>query len=157
MKKIEKKYEVYVAKDGANFSTEDACVKYELQLEEKEKQKKKIEAAEKLRIENLDEQMPLSSDGLVNEDNTFRWYRLQNRNDFAILNEAYRFSLREPETYPEILCVETCGHEAYMDDAYSYDITTCKKITEEFWEKLGFKVNIDVSKRPYMTEGYKKV
>lgn len=30
MKKIEKKYEVYVAKDGTNFSTEDACVKCQL-------------------------------------------------------------------------------------------------------------------------------
>ena len=39
------------------------------------------------------------------------------------------------------MCVETVGYEAYMDDAYSYNMGTCKKITESLWKELGYKIN----------------
>ena len=95
------------------------------------------------RIIELDEHLPLSNDGLINENNTFRWYKLNNETDFETVNKAYGNSLNVPESYPEIMCVETVGYEAYMDDAYSYNMGTCKKITESFWKELGVKVTFE--------------
>ncbi len=138
-KSIEQKIISYIADDGTEFKTEKECKGYE----QKKIFKELIEAAEKLRIAELDEQMPLSDDGLMNENNTFRWYKLKNKEDFETVDKAYGNALREPKIYPEVMCVETCGYEAYMDDAYSYDMTTCKEITENFWKKLGYKVAIE--------------
>lgn len=139
IKIVEQKVITYVSEDGTEFRTESECKDYET----KKFVKNFIEAAEKLRITELDEHLPLSNDGLMNENNTFRWYKLENETDFEIVNKAYRNSLVVPESYPEIMCVETVGYEAYMDDAYSYDMTTCKKITESFWKKLGVKVTFE--------------
>ena len=134
---IEQKVVTYVADDGTEFRTENECKDYET----KQFSKYIIEAAEKLRITELDEHLPLSNDGLINENNTFRWYKLTNETDFATVNKAYGNSLNVPESYPEIMCVETVGYEAYMDDAYSYNMGTCKKITEIFWKELGYEIN----------------
>ena len=139
---IEQKVITYVADDGTEFRTENECKDYET----KQFSKYIIEAAEKLRITELDEHLPLSNDGLMNENNTFRWYKLDNEADFETLNKAYGNELSKPEHFPEVMCVETVGYEAYMDDAYSYDITTCRTITENFWKKLGYKVTFEAIK-----------
>lgn len=136
---IEQKVISYVADDGTEFRTESECKDYEV----KQFSKNLIEAAEKLRIKELDEHLPLSNDGLMNENNTFRWYKLNNEADFETVNKAYGNSLNVPESYPEIMCVETVGYEAYMDDAYNYNMETCKKITESFWKELGVKVTFE--------------
>lgn len=138
-KVIEQETMIYVADDGREFTSETECKQYE----EKIIFNNKIEAAEKLRITELDEMIPLSDDGGINENNTFRWYRVENETDFDVLNEAYGNSLCRPSIYPEVICVETIGYEAYMDDAYSYNMTTCKYITESFWNKLGYKVTFE--------------
>ena len=136
-KLVEQKVFTFVAEDGTEFITEKECKDYE----EKQIFKALIEEAEKLRITELDEHLPLSNDGLANEYNTFRWYKLNNETDFETVNKAYGNSLNVPESYPEIMCVETVGYEAYMDDAYSYNMGTCKKITESFWKELGYEIN----------------
>ena len=135
-KVIEQKVLTFIAEDGIEFETEKECKDYEAKLAMKDL----IDEAEKLRINELDDNIPLSNDGLVEENNVFRWYKLESEADFEILNKAYAHDLRKPEHFPEIMCVETVGYEAYMDDAYSYDMTTCKSITESFWKKLGYKV-----------------
>ena len=136
-KLVEQKVFTFVAEDGTEFITEKECKDYE----EKQIFKALIEEAEKLRITELDEHLPLSNDGLANEYNTFRWYKLNNETDFETVNKAYGNSLNEPKSYPEIMCVETIGYEAYMDDAYSYNMETCKEITESFWKELGYEIN----------------
>ena len=136
-KMIERKIITYIAKDGTEFANMQECKKYETAQEHE----KSIEAAEKLLIPELNEHLPLSNDGLMNENNTFRWYKLNNESDFQTVNKAYGNSLSAPERYPEIICVETVGYEAYMDDAYSYNMETCKKITENFWKELGYEIN----------------
>ena len=141
-KLVEQKVFTFVAEDGTEFRTESECKDYET----KQFSKYLIEAAAKLRITELDEHLPLSNDGLINENNTFRWYKLNNETDFETVNKAYGNSLNVPESYPEIMCVETVGYEAYMDDAYSYDMTTCRTITENFWKKLGYKVTFELLK-----------
>lgn len=136
---IEKKRIMYVAEDGEEFYDEQSCKRYE----EKLSRNKFIEEAEKFRIAELDEQLPLSDDGMMNEDNTYRWYKIKNEAEFDIVNEAYRKSLSAPKNYPEIICVETVGHEPYMDDAYSYNMETCREITKAFWEKLDIIVTFE--------------
>ena len=136
-KLVEQKVFTFVAEDGTEFRTESECKDYET----KQFSKYLIEAAAKLRITELDEHLQLFSDGLMNENNTFRWYKLNNETDFETVNKAYGNSLNVPESYPEIMCVETVGYEAYMDDAYSYNMKTCKKITESFWKELGYEIN----------------
>ena len=138
-KLVEQKVFTFVAEDGTEFTTEKECKDYE----EKQIFKALIEEAEKLRIEEMDEDIPLSNDGLMNECNTFRWYKLDNEADFETLNKAYGNELSKPEHFPEVMCVETVGYEAYMDDAYSYNMETCKKITESFWKELGVKVTFE--------------
>lgn len=130
---------VFVADDGKEFTSKYECEKYE----EKQKKNKAVEQAETLRVSSLDDLMPITTDGLPNENNTFRWYLLENEKDFETVNNAYAGTLGKPPAYPEIMCVETCGYEAYMDDAYSYDMAACRTTTEEFWKKLGYKVTFE--------------
>ena len=70
---------VYIADDGTEFNTEAECWEYEVQ----NKRKTQIEKAEKLRITELDDVIPL-----INEDTSvayvYRWYKLTNKKDFKL-------------------------------------------------------------------------
>jgi len=137
IKMVKQEVTTYIAEDGQVFSTEFDCLKHEEELEKK----RRIEEAEKLRIEKLDNMIPINYDGLPNDNNCFNWYKLNTKEDFETLIEAYRNgNLEEPENFPTLYCVETCGYEPYEDESYSYDLVTCKTCTEKFWETLGYKV-----------------
>lgn len=129
---------VYVADDGEKFATERECRRYE----EKIALKKSIEVAEKLRIEELDEQLPLVC-GEMSENNTFRWYKINNREEFDILCEACKEQFEYPDCYPEIICVETVGYRAYDDECYIYYLSGLKRMAEEFYKRLGYKVTFE--------------
>lgn len=135
---VEQTVTLYIAEDGTEFVTEYACRRYE----EKKNLEKLIEKAENLRIVELDDCLPLTNDGLINDNNIFKWYRLESKEDFDIVEGAYGSNghLSKPSTYPEVICVETCGYEPYKDDAYNYHLTDCKIMTEEFWKAMGYKV-----------------
>lgn len=136
---IEEETRVYVAEDGTEFETEKACRDYE----DKILHPVNIKQAEKLRIKYLDGVIPLSNSGLTDENNTFRWYKVENKEDASILNDAYRIKFKPSLVYPEIICIETAGYEPYKDDAYAYHVTNLKEITENFWKKLGYRVVIE--------------
>lgn len=136
---VEVEREVYVADDGKKFKTERECINYEKNL----LKEREIKAAEKLKIPDSDEFIPLSTDGLVNGDNTFRWYKARSEEEFNILNAAYEEALTKPDNYPEIICVETVGHIPYMNDAYDYHTSRMMEDTKNFWEKLGYKVTFE--------------
>ena len=112
---------------------------------------KKIELAERLRIRELDEKIPLDDEGEVNENNTFRWYEVKDINDFTALNAAYQEQLKAPSVYPETICVETVGQEAYTDDAYNYNMEEIKEKTRDFWNQLGYKVSFHMYRRKHAT------
>ena len=133
---VEEEREFYVADDGNEFETERECIFYESNLEKE----RKIKAAEKLRLHNYDDVLPLSTDGCVNENNIFRWYKVKNEDDFNILNAAYKEALTRPEKYPEIICVETAGYEPYIDDPYDWHMSNMMEDTKEFWNDLGYEV-----------------
>ena len=139
IKKEQVEREVYVTDDGKEFKTEKECINYEKNL----LKEREIEAAEKLRIPDLDEFLPLDTDGLVNDNNTFRWYKVKNKEDFDILNTAYKEALTRPDNYPEIICVETVGYIPHMDDAYNYHTSRMMEDTKNFWKKLGYKVTFE--------------
>lgn len=136
---IEEEIKLYVAEDGTEFETKKACRNYEDMI----LHPANIKQAEKLRIKYLDEVIPLSDSGLTDENNTFRWYNVENEEDASILNDAYRIKFKPSLVYPEIICIETAGYEPYKDDAYAYHVTNLKGITENFWKKLGYRVVIE--------------
>ena len=129
---------VYVAVDGEKFGTERECRVYEQKLALKEK----IEEAEKLRIEDLDEQLPLVCSEM-SENNTFRWYKINNREDFDTLCEACKKYWNYPINYPEIVCVETVGYYAYKDDCYIYYLSELINGAKEFYEMFGYKITFE--------------
>lgn len=140
---VEAEREVYIADDGKKFETERECIFYETNLEKE----RKIKAAEKLRLHNYDDVLPLSTDGCVNENNIFRWYKVKNEKDFNVLNAACKEALTRPEKYPEIICVETTGYEPYMDDSYDWHMSKMMEDTKDFWNDLGYEVTFKKVRR----------
>ena len=130
------KEQVYIAEDGSEFAFYSDCLEYE----RKNRKDKIEEAAEKLRITELDDLVPLTSSGDVHYENTFCWYRLNSREDFEKVNAAYKDALYEPENYPEIMCVEIVENYEYEDDGYDCSLSRCKKETIDFWKKFGYEV-----------------
>ena len=130
----------YIADDGRKFASEKECKDYE----KSEKRKNFIEEAEKLRIKDLEDLMPLVLDETL-EYHEYRWYKLQNKNDYNILSETYSgIYFDEPASYPAIMCVETYDYycDEYDGDAYSFTLDKCKEDTIKFWERQGYKVTI---------------
>lgn len=140
-KMVEQTITLYVAEDGKEFKSEHECRKYE----EKKILESLIEKAEELRIKELDNCLPLTCNGLVNECNVFIWYKLESKEDFDIVESAYgyRSCFSKPNTYPEVMCVETCGFEPYEDDSYNYNMEEIKGITKAFWKMLGYNVALE--------------
>ena len=132
------KTKVYIAEDGEEFSTERECRSHENKLN----LKRTIELAEMLRIEELDELLPLTVDE-INENNTFRWYKVDNRKEFDILCEACREQFEYPDCYPEIVCIETVGYKAYDDDCYIYCLSRLKRSAEDFYKRLGYNITFE--------------
>ncbi len=130
---------VYIADDGTEFNTEAECWDYEVENENKSK----IEKAEKLRIIELDNVMPLINKELY-EDHTYIWYKLTNENDFRSVNEAYLdgWNFAKPLKYPSIMCVKSDTGD-YYGNAYNYLLSDCKQATEKFWKQMGYKVTIE--------------
>lgn len=141
---VEQTLKKYVADDGTEFNFEQDCKCYE----EKMIQNKKIQAAENLRIKKLDEVVPISIGGEVNSDNIFIWYRIANEQDLETILEAYasRYGYVEvgkPGKYPNVLCIETIGHEEYEDSSYGYWFDQMINDTKIFWKKLGYNVLLE--------------
>lgn len=131
----------YIADDGRTFASEKECNDYEKQKE----RKGFIEEAEKLRIKGLENLMPLILDETM-ENHEYRWYKVQNENDYNIISAAYNDDyFNEPVTYPAIMCIETYDYycDNYDGDAYSLTLDDCKKDTISFWEKQGYRVVIE--------------
>ena len=133
---------IFIAEDGKEFTTEIECNAYEVRLQKQRTKQELIAAAEKLRIPDLDEVIPLSCDADQCENHTYRWYRLNSIGDYNILEAIYPYYLNAPNEYPTIMCIENCGQEPYEDDGFSTTLKTIKHITISFWDKLGYEVSL---------------
>ena len=131
----------YIADDGTEFEYKDDCKTYERNLS----LKKYIEKANDMRIKELDDVLPLDCNGDVGENNNFRWFPLNNKEDYNVVLKAYADGvLPMPKEYPTILCVESSSYytEEYNSDCYGYLLEDIMADTKWFWEKLGYKVEI---------------
>lgn len=127
MKYVETEVDVFVANDGKQFETEQECLDYEAQLEEREKRRAQ------LLIPELDDLLPLSNDLDNGYDHTYQWYRVNSKDDFELLNENYRYALVEPEVYPDIICVQE-----YADDYVTYLLTDLISDINKFLNHFGY-------------------
>lgn len=141
---IEEKYEVFVAEDGTTFDTARECVNYE----KKRKQRKFIEEAEKLRIEKLDNVIPVT-DIEHQEDNNYSWYAVQNKDDLDLIAKACGYhNINDASIIefncPEILCIETLDYaEEYEGEIYCYTLSNIMENIKEFMENFGYKVKFE--------------
>ena len=133
---------IFIAEDGKEFTTEKECKAYEVLLQKQKTKKELIAAAEKLRIPDLDEIVPLNTDANCSENNTFRWYRLNSIEDFNVFEAIYPYYLSPPMEYPTIMCIENCSQEPYEDDGFSTTLEAIKHMTISFWDRLGYEVSL---------------
>lgn len=130
----------YIADDGTEFEYKSDCETYERNLS----LKKYIKQADDMRIKELDDVLPLDCNGMVEENNNFRWFVLDNKVDYDIVRKAYAdASLPIPKEYPTIICIESSSYytEEYNDDCYGYLLENIMVDTKEFWGKLGYEVS----------------
>ena len=131
--------EIYIADDGTQFDTERHCLNYEKEI----KMQKNENNAEKLRVHELDDLMPLI-DTETYEDHEYVWYKLESEKDFNTLKEAFEYSkdFTVPDGYPTFYCVESFGYDNIYanDNAWTCTLNECKDAAVEFWERFGYKL-----------------
>lgn len=146
---------VYVADDGMEFYTREECDIYEFN-----KGKKKFkELTDKLRIKELNGTIPLNDDGLPNDMNDFRWYKIKDKQDFDFLKRTYNCNFDEPSSYPDIICVEVDKCFPY-DSCCNYNMTDINKTVSDFYKKLGYRVifeGVDAANTAYLNEILKEI
>ena len=140
---IAKVITIYIANDGTEFESEYDCKKYEEELNKNKLRAERIAKAETLRIPELDNVMPLCDEGMPNENNTYRWYKLETEDDYYALLDIYPCYPHRAEQFPDIVCIENCDCEPYSDDAYAYYLSEIKRTTERFWDRLGYKLTFE--------------
>jgi len=128
---------VWVADDGKEFTYEQDCIEYERKLNGNDF----IHKAEELRINELDDIIPIDGHALPSENNNYRWYKVKSVEDMEALEGAYGERLPDVSSFPEIVCVEYNGGDVYCGDAYGYTLHDIMLETKDFFEKLGYVVD----------------
>lgn len=135
---IERVTKVYVADDGKEFSTQTECIEYEKEL----KRAVVLNELNKYRIKEMDDCLPIDTDGYPCDSSEYKWYKINNKEEFELLKEIYGEWLTEPEFYPEVICVEDI-----YGDYYHYYMSNMLETTKEFWGKLGYDVMFEKNER----------
>lgn len=105
-----------------------------------------MKQVEKIIIPELDDVIPLVNDGTTLENNYFRWFRIEKREDFELLDELFlEHTGVEPKTYPTLACLEFI-YELFSGEAYCYFIEDCVTSTKDFWEKFNVNFEFDGKK-----------
>lgn len=122
--------EIFIADDGTEFENKYACIEYE--------RGKHLKSVEHLKIEEMTDWYPINCED-CREDHSFTWYKVNNEEEFDLLNVAYEDALSRPKVYPETICVE----EDYDHDTWDYCLSDMFKRTESFWSRLGYAVSFE--------------
>jgi len=138
-RKVEIEKNVWVAEDGKEFSNESECKSYEFNL----KVERNREKAEKYRIHELDDILPLDNEGLIEENSQYRWFQVHSKEQFEVLNNAYGGEIPKPLYYPEMVCIEYTGYEWGEGDVWGYLLSNIKRKSDEFWGKMGYKMKLE--------------
>jgi len=112
-----------------NFITMEDILRYE-----KEMVLKKDDAFT-LRLYELDNVVPITKNN-KKQNGTYLWYKVESKNDFAILNRAYENKLAEPKRFPEIICIQLSS--IGMMEYYASEMLQAEKI---YWEQIGYELN----------------
>lgn len=137
----------YVAADGKEFMVEADCIAYEKNLEEQRKREEDDRERERFEREKLLSMdtgkvfMPLSEHQLDEEVWYFRWFRLNNKDDYDFICDLVTYGIVEPEQYPAYVCLEGEGDPIeYLGSEYSLTLEQCISETEWFFKQFGLKV-----------------
>lgn len=138
---IKDKHTIYIAEDGKEFDDIVVCKEYERRIKRNEVNKK----LEKFIVRELEEQIPIHDDDCFSSCNAYRWFKVENEEEFNELNELLgegRYELYVPETYPTYICAESENDfdiDGWTTD-YSYTLDECMKVTKSYFEKFGYDV-----------------
>lgn len=127
---VKKATKVFVAYDGKEFERKIDCLEYE--------REQKLKSVEHLKIRELEDVPPINCEE-VRDDYTYTWYKVNNKEEFDLLNDCYDGSLSQVNSYPEIICVE----EDYDGYTWNYYLSDMFKHTEQFWKDLGYTVSFE--------------
>lgn len=136
---IEKITKVYVSEDGKEWASEKDCIAWEKEIE-RGKFKREIS---KFEIKEMYDCMPINTDTCISDMSCYHWYKVDNEEDFLLIQKAYTDEFTVPKAYPEVICVEVCADESY----YDYRMSNMVEVTKDFWKRLGYKVSFEKMQR----------
>ena len=119
---------IYIADDGVPFDTKEECEEYE---------KNAVQIC-KFRVANLGGLRPIDFEGLTSDCNEYAWYHPTSKEEVIALEKYYRLQPGRIYT-PQLVCIE---YTPYGTGIYgsAYTESELKSDSEEFWEKLGYKI-----------------
>ena len=146
MKKIKKEVEFFAAEDGKEFTTAIACELYEKGLRAERLAAEKL-VDEVKKIERADIDMPPMGYGSSDVDRyTYSWFKPKSEQEIAALDEYFRLDENISSDYiGKWIGIEFEGGpdiEDFEGDAYLLELDVSLKRTVEFYEALGYCVEI---------------
>ena len=135
-KTIEVDVAVYISDDGKIFENKKECLEYEAEQMET--------VVKELRIDKLNNILPLNTNGFPNENSSYSWYVVKNLKDIENIEKYYQAKDKDivmPTTIKknvsvgsaEIICVEDDG----WTDVYIYSLFSIMGEAKEFFDKFG--------------------
>ena len=136
---VEEDVRTYIACDGTEFSFENECLRYE----EKLRREESIDKIQELRIDNLNDLMPLTNDGYTEEHYIYTWFELEDEEDYENLKAAFTGNYFPDElSYPEKVCVEINNEYDYDSDSYLYTLNDVIENAKDFFERFGLEMEL---------------
>lgn len=139
--KIEREYEIYISKDGKEFTNKNECQEYEEygcaeRLEKLDKYIVKDDDGS-----NLD-MIPINFSAEFSQWSYYTWIRVNDVIEYLYVNQVLDGKLEKPTEYPFYYCIETeSDFDGYASD-YITKLDTMKENTKDFWGYLGYEVSI---------------
>lgn len=136
---VEEEVRTYIACDGTEFSSENECLRYEEKLRIEES----IDKIQELRIDSLNDLMPLTNDGYTEEHYIYTWFELEDEEDYENLKAAFTGNNFPDElSYPEKVCVEINNEYDYNSDSYLYTLNDVIENAKDFFERFGLEMEL---------------
>ena len=104
---------VYVADDGTQFVTEAECKAYEektAKVKAEREEEERMLAEEKKRLRELNtviDIIPLTEHTLDPELWYFRWFKVNNEDDYKFIDSIVEYGTTKPDQYPAYICLES--------------------------------------------------
>ena len=149
-----KEIKVYEAMDGRRFYTKFECEKYELELKQRELEESDEYKRKKVEINKLKEMcinfygIPIIEHCLDPDCWYFTWFKVNNDEDFNLLQEYVDDDIGYPTSYPSYVCVESEAEFFYNEKTcdvggqYAILLDDCIKEAKWFFDKFGYDVQI---------------